>query len=348
MKNSFKNIVKISFVLLLLLSPLINWACDCTIYEYNNIRNKSYAGVFYRYRMFNGFNNMNHTPSIRPSNARIAHAPIGNDDNTYISSPESFERFQTYEFRYNHNYKDKFNFLINVPYHINDNYFGEIIPLIGSAFDSLETTQGLGDIVLNVERLFTIGNDSSSWNHRFKLGVGISLPTGKFELVNDKGWITDPSHQAGRGVSDIMPSLQYQVIYDNLIGASSNVRYATSLQQNRVTSTGDPINYRFGNSLSWNSLLFVVVGRYSDWQFIPKTGLYFEHITQDKLNESLQGDTGGNTLFWNIGADFAYKDFILQMIYQRPINENLEGEQLRNAGRINLALIYQFGSTSKE
>ncbi len=43
-----------------------------------------------------------------------------------------------------------------------------------------------------------------------------------------------------------------------------------------------------------------------------------------------------------IGLRIAYQDLHIQAMYQLPVSESLNGEQLRNAGRIVLGLIYNF------
>ena len=95
--------------------------------------------------------------------------------------------------------------------------------------------------------------------------------------------------------------------------------------------------------------VFYITGKYTNFKWIPKMGLYIENAVQDELNEVKQEDTGGNILFFNIGNDFAYKDLHLQTLFQMPIAENLNGEQLQNAGRFVIGLIYNFSyKESKE
>lgn len=342
MKNLSQNTLRNSLILLFICQSIYSLACDtCVMYEYNTIRNNSYVGLFYRYRVFNGFTTENQKSNFSPKNLRLTHAPLGDDDNTYVNSYKSYEIFETYELRYNHNFKDKYNVMLIVPFVRNENYFGEIIPLIGSAFDSLHVTQGIGDIIISAERLIRIKKEKTI--HNIKIGFAVSLPTGKFELTNEKGFITDPSHQLGNGAMNFLPRLKYQAIIDQRLGLNSSLGYAFSLKRNSgKIANGIQSTYRFGNRLNVNTNLFFITGKYTDFKWIPKLGLYYENVVNDKLNEILQENTGGNVAFFNIGSDFAYKDFHIQTMYQLPIFENLNGEQLQNAGRIVLGLIYNF------
>lgn len=317
------------------------------MYEYNTLQNNSYAGLFYRYRMFNGFNTENQPSYFSPKNARMSHAPIGDDENTYVNSAKSYELFQTYELRYNHNIKNKYNVLVIVPYLINQNYFGEVIPLIGSPFDSLHTNKGIGDIILSGERVFRVKKNEKI--HTLKIGSAFSLPTGKFELVNNKGFVTDPSHQTGTGVINILPRIQYQLIYSQRFGLTTGLSSGFNIRKkNSKIANGIATTYHFGNRINANLTVFSIVGKYTSFKCIPKIGLYYEYVFKDELNQLEQEDTGGNVTFLSIGNDFMYKDFQLQLMYQAPISENLNGEQLKNAGRVIIGLIYNFNRDKKE
>ncbi len=341
MKSLLQLILKNSFLLLFTCLTIYSIACDtCVMYEYNTVRNNSYVGLFYRYRVFNGFTTENHESNFSPKNMRVSHAPLG-DENIYISSPKSYEIFETYELRYNHNFKNKYNVMLIVPFLKNQNYFGDIIPLIGSSFDSLSVTQGIGDIIVSAERLIQIKKEEIT--HNIKIGMAASLPTGKFELTNEKGLITDPSHQLGNGSTNLLPRLRYQAILDQRWGLNFSTGYAFSLrQESGKVANGLQSSYRFGNRLNINTNIFFITGKYTDFKWIPKMGVYYENVVSDQLNNISLDDTGGQAIFLNLGSDFAYQDLHIQAMYQLPVFESLNGEQLRNAGRIVLGLIYNF------
>ena len=341
--------MKIFLIILVTLSTIINsLGCDiCPIDEYSTIRNRGYVGVFYRYSLFQGYNYLpeQSNPFSLAPKSRIKKHNVFQDENFYEDSENDYESFQTIELRFNYNYKNKWNFLLILPYHYNVNYFDKVTPQIGQTFDSTTVTSGLGDIILGIQRLNLY--ETKTWRHQFKYGLGLSIPTGNSELrSNGNAPYNDPSHLPGKGATDLILRTNYTGSKDDRFGLKINILYATSLNKAKSGNiTGIPSNklevtdYRFGNRISTDGLFFYVLGK-TQFKIIPKIGYSFSTANQDKANAEILDNTGGNIGFGNIGLDIVFGRFTWQTMFSKPIHQNLNGQQLNYTGKIQTGILF--------
>lgn len=339
--------------LFIILSLLSFWsmACDvCSVYEYGHIQNRSYAGVFYRYRAMNGYNTGTDPSSLFPQNSmRLGHLYDLNDRLIHVKNEKDYELFETYEIRYNHNFNDKANLMILLPYNISTSYYHELYTLMGDRKDTTEIEQGIGDLTIILEKLYI--KEKTDYSHFIKLGGGLRMPTGKFSLVTKDGSPADPAHQPGNGAYDFMIRSSYIGTFNKKYGIIAYANYMLSTRSKSkdlvLNSRQEISNYRFANRFNTSTNVFYIIGS-GDFRIIPQTGLYYEQAKQDVLNMRLRENTGGKNLFGQFGLDFNYKAFTFQTMYQMPFYQALNGSQLINAGRINVGLIYNIVKKTSE
>lgn len=339
--------MKIKLFILLNILSLPLFCCDiCPIEEYSTLRNRGYIGVFYRYSHFNGYNTLNQSNDFAFQTSRSKKHNIFQDDNFYEDSPEDFEAFHTMEIRANYNLKDKWNFLLVVPYHYNINYYDKVTPPIGQTFDSTTVTQGIGDIILGVQRLSTI--EKEKWVHRFKYGVGFTLPTGFSEIrENELSAPNDPSHLPGKGAVDFMVRLNYITSASDKYGLQANLILAHSLKSstnpnisNNIGQVGlESYNFRFGNRYGGDLLGFYVLGK-SKLKAVPKLGSSIYYGRYDQLNGEIVENSGGTEWSASLGLDILFGKFTLQNTFQKPLTQSLNGVQIENSGRFQVGLLY--------
>lgn len=337
-------------LVLSILSIETSLACDgCDMFNYTSLKNKSYLALNYRYRVFNGFNTLDHSnyfTAASYSNAKTTHIPY-EDGNLYLESQRDYELFQTIDLTFNYALRHKFNLIARLPYQYNEDYFAEVVPAVGPMKDSLTTVNGFGDFKIMVERFENINSDN--WRQVIKGGVGVTLPTGAFQLRDADGRQHNPQHQPGKGTYDIMVSGTYMAMHKSWFGTSFDISYRQSSKQqnkNLFSSGGNVINknsldYQFGSSINSQLSVFYVFSK-NDWRIVPKIGFYHERSKKDQLDNNAIESTGGRSFFLNPGIDFSYKEITLQILYQEPLWQKLNGVQLENAGRLQIGLLYNF------
>jgi hypothetical protein len=326
-------------VTIIFLNPLASIACDvCNIFEYTNRSNSSYAGIYYRNRMFNGYNALGQpnqytlTPAqLQSANARMAHLP--NSTDTYVNPTDrDYEYFQTIELRYNFNYKRNWNFQIILPYSINKAYYKHV--LITNPFpirkDSVIFTHGLGDVILLADYAFIL--DKNWTRHILRPGIALKLPTGKYQEKDELGQTLPYDLQIGTGSVDLMLRFNYLVTNDIWgLEVLSSVRYLSP----------NDIGIQFGSRFNSMTNLFYTFGKNST-KIIPKLGTYYEWADFDMVRGEKKTFSGGQSLYIQTGVDVLIKKFTLQILFQKPVYQKLNGMVVGNSGRFVSGLMYNF------
>lgn len=337
-----RHLKTITLLFLVSITALVFPCDECSSFDYSNIQGKNYFGIYYRYREYNGYTSLDHTPQFNLGqasyqNAKIAHVPIEEDE--YIFSPTryDYEIFKTVELRYSHTFKDIINVMVILPYHVNHLYFKEIYPIVGQKFDSLSTNKGIGDITLSVTKI--LDKERKALSHRFVYGIGLTAPTGKFSLLNNENQLVDPDHQVGKGAWDFIFRLNYNLTINKNFGVRTFMNYAISRAQEYDGAR--TISYRQGDRFNAKLDIYYPLGN-MQFKFSPAVGMYFENSQADRFNSKEWEDTGGSILFLTVMPELKFKELYFRPQYFLPIYQVLNGEQLQNSGRISLAIIYSF------
>lgn len=337
---------KLYLFLAVVVSLAKGMACDaCNLYEYTSLKNRSYAAFFYNNRLFNGYDHLGYSSkyTLTPNSTfqqKGTHFP-----NSVIKPNQNdYELYQTFEARVNINLNDKYNLLFIVPHRKATLYFSEVYPEVGPVTSQEVTISGIGDAIIGVERL---NNYLGVFTHRLKYGVAIKMPTGEHERRDAHNFMYDPVVQPGTGSWDFIFRATYLTVYEEKIGLSAfiNARVNTKSSIKPNPNDSESSQYKFGNRLNFNMNLFYILKK-GDLQLVPKSGVYYESASHDWLytsdTQNTVDGTGGNTWFWNVGLDINYKVFTLQSMWQKPISDKLNGNQIGNAGRLMVGAIYNF------
>lgn len=316
---------------ILTISQLI--ACDvCNIFEYANRTNRSYVGVFYRQRFFNGYRDLGHQHNYdfvpqNPDNARMEHVPEGDEGTTFFRNARDYEWYQTVEIRGNYAYGRNWNFQLIVPYVASKLHYQQVWQVPNPIRDSTFNINGLGDaiVVADYAHSFYTG----MIKHIVKPGIGLKLPIGMHN-ASSQGRTYGYDIQPGTGSFDLIARASYLVTNDHWgIDMFLNYRYC-------FEGVND---VQFGNK--WNAMSNIYytfkIGKMS---VLPKIGGYFEHSEKDKVRGKINDFSGGYTWFYQAGADVMAGDFIIQILFQKPFSERLNGPVIGNAGRVMLGVVY--------
>ncbi len=328
-------------ILLLSLLGLMTYqttACDgCSMYEYSTIKNRSYVGLFYRYRVFNGYKHLGHTKKFYVgTSAKTTHQNSGSL--SYEKNSKDYEIYHSYEFRMNYAIKEKYNLLLVIPYQTAAVRYEKVFKEMAPATDTTFSVSGMSDVIVSVERVFQ--KETETWQHNFKLGLGLKLPTGKYKTESELD-IYHPTLQPGTGSWDGILRMNYVGLYANTLGFSGSFNYRMNSGVRYEGEDGRELHYSFGNRLNMSfSTFYLITG--IDFRIAPRLGAYVEDYGYDYRYDFREEGTGGVSLFGNVGCDFTYRDLTLQLLLQAPVAENLHDEQIGNAGRFVSGLIYNF------
>lgn len=318
--------------------PILSFACDgCSMYEYATIKNRTYAALFYRYRVFNGYKHKEHKHQfLTNTNAKTGHT--GGGLINPVPNQADYEVYHSYEFRTNYSINNKFNIMLSLPYQTAKVHYKTVISTTSPVSDTTFSVSGLGDLMLSGERVFQ--KETDDWLHNFKYGIGIKIPTGRYKTEELQS-IYHPTLQPGSGSWDGLLKMVYVGLYNNTIGLNTYVSYRINGGVKYQAQSNENVYYKFGNRLNTSlSAFFLYTG--IDIRIAPNVGLYFEDYGYDWREDFKELGTGGSALFGTTGIDFTYQNLTVQLQYQRSMVDALHEDQIGNAGRFICGLVYNF------
>ncbi|GGZ38687.1 hypothetical protein GCM10007049_34810 [Echinicola pacifica] len=339
-------------------------ACDsCNFFEYSLLQNRSYFGIFYRTRHFGGYDRYGYSgtlPNTAASlnsgstnslanqyspNARTSAPAIVdqiNPDHQLMHEPEGtglyvnktdqdWETYQTVEVRGNFTLKNKWNFTFLLPYESNKVYYEKMLDLPNPSRDTTMTVHGWGDLTLAADFIHYIY--SSKARHTFRPGLAVIAPTGQARKASAVGGLYDPIIQPGTDAWSYVLRFNYQLFINKTgLNAGANFKQSTEGAQ----------SYQFGNSVNASLVGFHQVSIAEKWLVIPNIGGYYESSKEDTWNDENQSLTGGNVLFGQAGMDLNHQDWTLSFLYQSPLTQNLNGNQIHHQDRMSIGFIKAF------
>ncbi|MBV7267825.1 hypothetical protein [Winogradskyella luteola] len=286
------------------------WFCDlcgCSTssgsFGFGTLSNANFVGVRYIYQDFESRNGI------------------------FENSPKSEEVFNTYQLWAQVPINDTFFVTANVPYQdLTRNFQG-----------NKDNLNGLGDIsAIGWYRLQFYKKKSSDstlvdYNspkepsgHSLQFGLGVKLPTGKFEeeLADN----VNPGFQVGTGSFDGIFSLGYNYGGDK-IGVNTLMSYYLKGENKN--------EYQFGDQFSYSVNLYTVFlsDKMNIMPFVGLSGDVYDSITQ--YDETLQ-DTDGNILNASFGSELAIEKFIFGASYTLPVHQSLFGDNVESKQRFSV------------
>ncbi|MEP0710284.1 hypothetical protein [Algoriphagus sp.] len=349
MLSTYEKIFLLSLVCFWFLGTQKSFACDsCNFFEYSLLENRSYVGIFYRYR---GFDDYKSYTSISPASQSvltypqqlskqvlwgnypvIMHEPEGN--NLYVKkSKQDFETYQTLEVRGNFTIKNKWNLTAVLPYEFNKVYYEEFLDLPNPSRDTTLFVQGWGDLTLAGDYIWLIYNQKS--RHTIRPGFAVNLPTGQALIQSDNENLDyyDPIIQPGKNAFAFIPRLNYQWFLNNHgVNAGGSYQWSTIGAQ----------DYQTGNSFNAYAIYFHQFQVTEKILLAPNVGLYFESSQKDIWESLEQNLTGGDVTFAQLGMDLNITKTTVSMSYQYPISQNLHGNQILNSSRLSVGITRNF------
>jgi len=246
-------------------------------------------------------------------------------DGIFENSPQSEETFNTYQLWAQLPVNESLYVSVNLPYQ-------DLSRVRVSA--NIENINGLGDIsAIGWYKLkfykkesdsltFNTGRDPSG--HSLQFGLGVKLPSGKFEEALADN--VNPGFQVGTGSVDGIFSLGYNY-GSNTFGLNTLITYYIKGENKN--------DYQFGNQISYSANVFTAISKetFNIMPFVGISGDIYDEIKQ--YGETL-ADTDGTIINASIGSELAIDKFIFGLNYTRPISQNLFGGSVQSKNRFSL------------
>lgn len=193
---------------------------------------------------------------------------------------------------------------------------------------AIRRLQGIGDVTAlanyNIFNTFWDSTRVHRVNHSLLLGAGAKLPTGRFRYdQTDLSEVNNPNFQLGTGSIDALLSALYSMRAGSW-GWNTDLTYKLN--------TTNAQQYRFGNRLTANSLVFYAK-ELSSVTLMPNAGVYAEVAAQDHRNGVVNTQTGGYVTMANLGMELYTKRFSVGATYQHPMAQQLADGELKARSR---------------
>ena len=167
---------------------------------------------------------------------------------------------------------------------------------------SFQRSAGLGDMsmLLQYSVIDPTKCTGKKSKHQLKLGTGIKVPTGKFQMTPDGMFSTDL--QMGTGSVDFLFSAVYTYRYKKF-----GFNILSSYKKDLVNGQ----QFRFGDKLREGANLFYVLTPVKDITITPTVGLNYDHMFYNVYQKQKLTYTGGDYISGSVGLDIYYKQFAL-------------------------------------
>ena len=195
---------------------------------------------------------------------------------------------------------------------------------------SSQEISGIGDItLLAFYQIFTTKNDSLALKNTIQLGVGIKIPSGKFDQANNTGSINQ-SYQLGTGSWDYPIALEHILKYKKF-GINNSMNY--------IVKTANKKSYQYGNQLNYGSTFFYLFEK-NDHTIAPQIGFAGEVYDENTQHKQSLKNTKGDIVFGRIGLEMGKNKFSLGLSYMMPLQQNLASGNLEAVHRWSVNFNY--------
>lgn len=301
--------------------------CGCYMGITPNIGKNSF-GVYYRYKAYQGYTNVNHKHSLFPNmdaNRTGFAQPLhsGHVHSDYDNS--DYEVIQVAEIRGKYFIHPNIELNTVLPYYYNNSVEGPVF----------SEGRGMGDV--NFYTGFHIVNtEGKKLMHRVITGFGVKLPTGRTNTADEYGVRNFVTHQPGTGTTDLFAYVNHIMGYNKWV-LSTNVM-AKANGENEY-------NERLSGSVSANlSVFYKLEGKQITWMPSIKSG--YEYMKGVYINDVLETGTGTNSMVLGPGIDAFVGKLGFSLTTQFAVYDKQPFPVLANSGQIIGSITYNFGTNN--
>lgn len=208
-----------------------------------------------------------------------------------------------------------------LPYHFNERQWST----------KTETISGLGDITLiGLYSIYETKKDSTTFTHKLNAGIGVKIPTGKFDAANNLG-VVNQSFQLGSGSWDYQLVTEY-VLKKKKLGLNSMLNYVFKSENDK--------KYQYGNQFNYASTLFYLFESKNETTIAPQLGIAGEVYQSNKQHGLELTNTSGDVLFGKFGVEAGKDKFSVGVNAMLPLQQNLANNKMEANYRWSINLNY--------
>lgn len=197
--------------------------------------------------------------------------------------------------------------------------------------ESEVSQRGIGDA--GIQGFYQVFSDnaaagSSMLIHSLWLGVGVKLPTGKYQPSNRSGSRQDANiYQLGTGSWDMTVNAMYDLRIRDA-GLNSTLSYKLNSANNS--------NYQYGNKFSWAAQFYYKFRIKDVLTLAPNIGCAYENGQNDKNGKLTVDASGGSISFASLGTEINFRKIAIGGSWQTPITQDLAKGFVRSQNKAML------------
>jgi hypothetical protein len=333
-----KNKIFIAFFFLAAKS----WACDfCTLLDFGSINNQTSIRLDYRMRTFKGYNQpINSYTGVgnTSGDGSNLHKSLPGIDKTYINDASDYERYRLLNLGLIYNHRGRLNFVLNVPYKSNTDYYGLVIPTIGAAYYEKNVFKGLGDVNIGLQKIIVKSGDL--WKQTFKLGALLYLPTGKYQ-ANDL-FSVNVHMQPGRSIYGSEFSANYTLENEGIWGLNINSMF---YKPNQNAQLSKAFVYQYAKQFALDAQVFKVFN--GEIKKMILGGVKTEWSTFEYINKYKIEDSGYQLMMFTSSFTLKYKQNVLMATADLPVYGVYNGLQLKSKIATSVSVIHYLDKEKK-
>ncbi len=189
---------------------------------------------------------------------------------------------------------------------------------------------GIGDmsVTVNYSLINTADSADRKLKHMLLAGVGLTLPTGKYQARDETKAILPADFQIGSGAYSISPNLNYTLRMDG---------WGLNLAGQYAFIGENELQYDYGDQMSGNASLFYWYQK-GNWSFVPNLGIGYEKNDVDYQYDMEKPVTGGSLKKLTGGVDVNINRLFFRFYCEQPFDQELPTAQPEGGFRCNVGL----------
>lgn len=267
-------------------------------------------------------------PSGLLSQYRKSYLSFGYSRSGFTAAPGigegSSDAFHTLDLTFQYYFSSRFHAGLYQPYRINTRNGGQ----------GQQEVHGFSDTRLQGSyTFFQSTKPSSKFEVYLDAGVGLSLPTGKYDPHLHEQNLPE-NFNPGNG------SLGYS------LSQTSSLSYGSIglvIKNNWTQFTGTPAGYQYGDQWVANLLTFIELPIDTQFSVLPMAGFQFENVTSDHYaNGNNVHGTGGQGTYFSAGGQLKFKTWLCTFQYILPMSGTYSDGEVQPDQRLSLQLTHLF------
>lgn len=180
--------------------------------------------------------------------------------------------------------------------------------------EGVQKVNGVGDLMFQIN--YSIYNSDDTIIPKTMLmwwvGVGIKLPTGKYQQRDYNKSMLPPGLQVGTGAYSYLINNQISIRKDNI-----GVNWHSSLSLNAYNE----LQYKIGNVYQLNLQINYRIKTGEKVKYLPQLGIHYMYLERDKYYGLRNINSGGERVLLSLGLDLFVENWLFSAIIYNPILE---------------------------